>query len=79
MAAVPRIGPPRAGTVVAADLGPSLAAYRDHLDLQVISDAPLTAALAVGGVVSALPPPEVWVTQMGADHRILPSSCVTFA
>ena len=46
MAAVPRIGPPRAGTVVAADLGPSLAAYRDHLDLQVISDAPLAAALA---------------------------------
>lgn len=43
---VPRIGPPRCGTVVVADAGPTLAAYRDALDLQVVSDAPLPAAVA---------------------------------
>lgn len=45
-AAVPRIGPPRSGTLVSDDAGAVLAAYRDALDLQLISDAPLPAALA---------------------------------
>lgn len=48
MAAVPppRIGPPRCGTVVVADADAGIAAYRDHLDLHVISDAPLPSTQA---------------------------------
>lgn len=46
MAAVPRIGPPRAGTVVTGDVRACIAAYRDGLDLQVIVDGPLPAAQA---------------------------------
>ena len=46
MSATPRIGPPRAGTVVTGDADACIAAYRDFLDLQVIDDGPLPAALA---------------------------------
>ena len=38
---------------------------------------PETDAVTVGGVVS--PPCTPWLTQIGADHSTLPSSCVTFA
>jgi len=34
---------------------------------------PVSLALTVGGVVSPPPPPMPCVTQIGADHRILPS------
>lgn len=46
MSATPRIGPPRAGTVVTGDADACIAAYRDFLDLQVIADGPLPATLA---------------------------------
>ncbi len=62
---VPRIGPPRAGTVVTADADASVAAYRDHLDLQVISDAPLSAAQAAAWGKPALAGRRFVV--MGAD------------
>ena len=41
-----RLGPSRCGTVVTADADATLAAYRRALDLQLVSDAPLSAAVA---------------------------------
>src|SRR6187401_2660064 len=42
----------------------------------IVPDVPDSDALTVGFVVS--PPPVPCVTHTGADHRILPSSCVIF-
>lgn len=62
---VPRIGPPRAGTIVTPDADAGIAAYRDALDLRVVGDAPLPVALAAAWGKPALAGRRLVV--MGAD------------